>query len=307
MPELTELEDKIRLEKDFVECESVLQSLNGDNPLFGKSWEIATSLVTEIKPIPWSVWRIASFVFGSYGRINTPPEGMFLGYQNFLSTLNKDPEFGTEFKELNPLEIPSKISVDVVISTLIMYSVCRKLSHLPLKRIWSTMLDDALIRARIGGSLASYSSNFGVGRGLLAGFSGRMGIVLLLATGNHQKAARTLQLLADGQTLRTVGIDIFGVDPLHVSAVTLLSAGFGLDAACGIVAFNTPSLVATNTIQEEWQSAFSIVEHSRLGQFGKISEKNWNTFGLTSHEKKDEFRRQVNNYSRKGHLFEWLL
>jgi hypothetical protein len=281
-----------------------------DRPVLAKSWVTAEEILDKFQITPFSVKRIANLSLGCNDRIFVPPATLFLGHELALKWLQFDEHISAE-KDLSTCsDIKSLIDncgADVVVVCLVIHSICRGLAKQPLRRIWSAMLDDALIRARIGYLVASNRECFGAGRGMLVGLISRIGLAILLATGGQQRATKTLKLLAEGRLVKEATYSCYGCDSLYLSALILLNYGLGQDATLGILSYGSSYFKPVNEYQEDWHDCFIIVEMAKMGVFEKIPETILQRFNLDSARKLGLFRKNVQEIIRNGHKLQWIV
>jgi len=176
-----------------------------------------------------------------------------------------------------------------------------------LKKIWGGLLDDALLRARIGVELGKYATDFTTGRCLIAGFAGRVGMITLIAMGTHQQAARTLQSLARGADIVQTGLDVYSIDPFHVMAQIMLRGGLGIDAAIGILSFGNTAFVPSSDVQIKWRAISRIVEISRTASYGRLDAEDWEQANLLDPDTREDYKDVVKTVVRKGHNWNWMV
>ena len=89
-----------------------------------------------------------------------------------------------------------------------------------------------------------------------------------------------MEELASGRDIGEVGLEIYGCDPLQVSAMMLSAGGCGRDAAFGTVSFAAKDGLAAveNEEQQVWLAAFTVCEKVRLGRTADLDERYWNIF-----------------------------
>lgn len=170
-------------------------------------------------------------------------------------------------------------------------------------------MDDALLRCEIGYLVGERVPTFGAGRGMLAGFAGRCGLAILIACGTLDQARKALELLAGGSEIKNVGLNVYGCDPLQVSAMTLSAAGCGRDAAFGTVRYASPEamLLTENQEQFQWLSAFTVVEKVRIGREREVDEKYWEALGFVLGQDRGDLVEVAESLARKGHSFSWII
>ena len=280
-----------------------------------EGWELATDMVLKFKPVPWFVWRISNFVFCKQGQSKGLNDGFIFGMRKLVCTAAMDPFFGgTNDFSLSTRDAVKILSPDVVGAVAIIHSICRKLKGKPNARIWESMLDDTILRAKIGCIIGKTIPDFGPGRGMLAGFSSRIGFILSIAMGNEQQAKNALDQLAFGMSVREVGVNVYKCDPFQVSSMMLLASGCGRDAAIGTAGFfantarGSERVIGEETAEErKWHVAFSVCECIRKQEENKITESDWEILGLASPLKREILVENAKEIIRRGHQWNWLV
>lgn len=268
----------------------------------------ARALVEKFQPVPWFIWRLSNFVFGKSGKINKISEGLVLGLRRLLFAAASDSVLGVGRKVNNVREALSVLPPDVIAAVSVMYAVNRRLSSRPHERIWKPILDDALLRAQIGYILAQNVTSFGPGRAMLAGFAGRVGLAIQIASGELDQARRSLELLATGAELGEVGLKLYGCEPLQVSAMTLSAGGCGRDAAFGTIGWSVKARRsrAQTDDQRRWLASFAIIEGVRLGKGDAVEPEMWDALGIQSGPQRTEFLDAAKQIVRRGHGWGWI-
>ncbi len=281
--------------------------------LIGKSgtppgaWQVARELVERFQPVPWFIWRLSNFVLGKPGKIGKVNDGLVFGLRRLLFAAGSDATLGSGEK-VNDMRTALKvIAPDVIAATAVIHAICRRIGHSHSERIYRPLLDDALIRAKLGFYVGRQNELFGPGRGMLAGFAGRAGLVIQVVSGDTGQAKSALDQLASGASLGEIGHKVYGCDPLQVSAMLLSASGCGKDAAFGVVRYSIQNNEAENSEQKRWFSAFSAVECARMHKFGKIEEEDWSTLGFETRAKRDELADLSKKIVRRGHEWNWIV
>lgn len=275
-----------------------------------RSWQLARKLIEDFKPVPWFIWRLTNFVMGKPGHsVDSVPEGLVLGLRRLLFAAASDAALGTGGKVNSVRRALEILPAEVVSAVAVIHAISRRLSSRQFERIWRPMLDDALVRARLGFIIGRRNPQFGGGRGMLAGFSGRSGLTILIASGELEQARQALEMLAAGEEISEVGMDIYGCDPLQVSAMVLSASGCGRDASFGVASYS----VATegNAIEDEsqrhWLAAFCIVEKLRMGKPEEITPEFLELFGLARQSDMGTVNEEIKLILRRGHGWNWLV
>lgn len=272
------------------------------------AWRTATGIVKQLQPVPWFIWRLSNFVFAGTRSNTRISEGFVLGLRRLLFAAASDPLLGKGEKVNNMRVALDVLAPDVIAAVSIIHAVCRKLSSRGLERIWRPILDDALLRARLGFWVGCEEKSFGSGRGMLAGFSGRGGLAILLATGTPEQAKLALELLASGEEIGSVGYEVYQCHPVQVSAMLLSICGVGCDAAFGTAAYvanQGPQRLSSHE-QKQWLSTFTIIELVRTNRIDSISEDDWAILGHTEAAARKELKDEALKAIRRGHGWSWL-
>jgi hypothetical protein len=280
-------------------------------PLRGleESWHRAREMVALFKPVPWFVWRLANFVFGQVKPLDRLPEGFVLGLRRLVFAAASDPVLGQGKKVNDVRKALGMLRPDVIAAISVIHAVCRRLSGKQFERIWRPILDDAIIRAQVGYLVGEQQRDFGPGRGMLAGFAGRVGLVITIAEGELEQARGAMELLAAGTSISEVGLRVYDCDPLQVSALTLSAAGCGRDAAFGTVSYASPSSleIIENDWQLVWLAAFSVTEALRTGGLNRVAPELWQALGFKSQAQREETYEVIRPILRRGHGWNWLM
>ena len=274
-----------------------------------KSWAKARKIVEDFKPVPWFIWRLSNYVLGSAGQTKTVTDGALIGLRRLVFAAASDSFLGAG-KKVNSIHRAIDIlSPDVIAAVAVVHGVCRRLATCQFERIWRPILDDAILRAQIGFLVGERKREFGAGRGMLAGFAGRSGLAILIATGELDQARKALEMLAAGKEISHVGLQVYGVDPLQVSAMTLSAAGCGREAAFGTVRYATPTLPSevSDTEQFHWLSAFTITECIRTGRTRDIKDHFWESLGYMIGQDRGDLIAVTESMLRKGHTIPWIV
>ncbi len=278
------------------------------NPAETKSWTTAREVVTNFQPVPWFIWRISNFILGTPGQIHQVNEGFVLGLRRLLFATASDATIGSGEKVNDVKKALKILQHDVIAAVAVIHAVCRRLSTREFERIWRPILEDAILRSQIGSLIGAHDKSFGQGRGMLAGFSSRAGLAILLSSGELEQARQALELLATGKEISEVGQEVYKCNPLQVSAMMLSASGCGRDAAFGTVsyAYQDSSRKVENSEQLKWLAAFTIAENIRTGKADQIENEHWEVLNLSQDSVKEEILSQSKKIIRRGHEWSWL-
>jgi hypothetical protein len=273
------------------------------------TWSIASKVVRKVKPIPWIFWVMIRSVYGS-SRVKIQPDPMMFSVVENMLARSLDDKYLTK----NQSSISAKgttgrvnmLGYESVASLCFIHSICMRVSKNINDRIYRAIIDDALIRARLGCIIGLNSSYLDIGRPMLAGFAGRAGLAVQLASGTDDQARKALSGLATGKDISKMGIEVYGCDPLQVAALTLVAAGCSKNIAFGISAFSLPpSLSEPNPELDLWLNMFSAVEYLRMNKLEMITEECWTSLGLDSAASEAVINCGQNLF-RTGHDFGWI-
>ena len=216
------------------------------------SWNVASGIVKRVKPVPWIFWVMIRTVYGrsridaGKGQKSSADPMTFSILENLIMRAVQDSELaqGVDSKTIKNLTgAVNVLGIEVTASLCFIHSVCMRVSRSLNDRMYRAIIDDALIRARLGVLLGTGSKSLGIGKPLLAGFAGRAGLAVQLASGTEQQARKALNSLASGKDISKMGFDVYGCDPLQVAALTLIAAGCHQEIAFGVASFSLPSSV----------------------------------------------------------------
>ena len=279
------------------------------SPSVQTTWQVARTVVEKFQPVPWFIWRLSNFVLGKPAKIGKVTEGLVLGLRRLLFAAASDETLGKGGKVNQIRNALTVLPSDVIAAVAVMHSICRRMSQAHFERIWRPLLDDAIVRSKIGYFVGRECEEFGPGRGILAGFSGRAGLVVQMNFGESAQAKSALDSLAGGAQIREVGLKFYDCEPLQVSAMLLSACGCGRDAAFGVVRYAASAAEHTveNQEQQRWLAAFTIVEHMRVGKSVDIAEECWIALGFDSRAKRDGLVDATKKILRKGHEWNWLV
>ncbi len=299
-----------QLEATLKETEAAVLGLQdiSKSPDQARHWQQARNVVTAFRPVPWFIWRLANFVFARNGPVEPIPEGFVYGLRRLMFAAASDEALGIGQKVNKTREAFNILPPDVIAATSVIHAIARRLASKPFERIWRPILDDALLRARIGLEVGLQDESFGPGRAMIAGFAGRCGLAVLISSGELEDARRALEMLATGAEIRDVGLSVYKCDPLQVSAMTISASGCGRDAAFGTVSYASlnPMNVIDNDYQMKWLAAFTICESVRTGRMDSIDSKLWSSLQFDT-EAIDTLGKKSKMIIRRGHGWQWLM
>ncbi|HMO17927.1 MAG TPA: hypothetical protein PKA63_06145 [Oligoflexia bacterium] len=275
------------------------------------SWIVAADIIKKVRPIPWVFWIMIRSVYGYAGQVREVDPMTFTMIEKLIMRACQDQDLvSEEYRDLTPTKLTQAlefIGSDVAASLCFIHSVGKRVSINLSERIFRAIMDDAFLRCRLGVVLGQHSPEAGIGRCLLAGFTGRAGLAVQLASGTEDQAKIALAGLATGKDISKVCVDVYKCDPLQVAALSLVAGGCSKEIALGVAAFSLPSEeVAPGTEQYKWLTLFSILENIRLNRFENISKESWHSVGIST-QAQASISKKTQNVFRKGHAFNWLL
>ncbi len=301
------VEQSIKEELSTFEGAALSNISSADNRV---NWTNSRQTVETFNPVPWYIWRLVNFAIGGAGEIRSYDHGMVFALKRLLLRAAQDPEVTGMTEECrNTREAVSRLAPDVFAAISIVHSIAKKIRGKKFDRISKPILEEAILRTRIGFSLGSKLKSFGRGRGMLAGFAGRAGLAVQIAQGTFEQATETLERIAAGQSIQRIGREVYQAEPLQVSAMLLVASGCGRDAAYGVMAVAAPDLVGQmglNEEQERWRTALRVMEEIRAGNLNGIPEVDWKLLGCETTEETMSLRSEIRQVTRRGHNWSWL-
>jgi hypothetical protein len=279
-----------------------------------ESWDRASTIVKDVRPVPWPVWIIARSVFGHQEQLGDPDPYTFDRFAYMLDRALDDSDITGAEEELIPADraplpldyILAILGSDTAAALCFVHAASRRIRSLLPLRVGAPIIDEALLRAQIGYHLGRRASVFGTGRGILAGFAARSGLAMQFASGGGKNAEKALEQLAGGTNFHEVGLSVYGCDPLQVSAMALVAGGCGQPAAYGTAAFSVTDKVELEPFAFQWLSAFSVAEHLRLSHGELIFEEHWLALGVIN-EMREKVHASSKDLIRYGHSWSWIL
>lgn len=302
-----------KLDRDLQDAEN---ELSKEQTTFvgpgGAAWGAATDIVHRVRPVPWLLWVVIRAVYGKSGELGDPPSTAFSVVSNLITHAATDRTLAHKRKEedgTNAVSLSESVNIlgsDVAASILFLHAVCRRVSTTISERVWRPIVDDALLRAHIGYHVGELSPSFGPGRGMLAGFAGRCGLSIQIASGSMEQAQKALSGLAAGIEISQICREVYRCDPLQVAALALIAGGCSRDIAMGIAAYsNTDTTVIPGSEQHRWLTAFSVIEQVRMGRKDGIAQDAWRLLGYDAASINELFTR-VQQVQRRGHGWRWM-
>lgn len=295
------------LEQTEVDIKQLSQSqqtsLNED------SLVLAKEVVRKFQPVPQFIWRISHFTMGRAGRVNKLSDGNLFGLKKLVLAIGKDKVLGKGTSMLTTRAVVESVPSDVIAACAVIHAIGRRLHSKEFHAVWGPILDDAMMRAGVGYFVGTMSEDFGPGRGMLAGFAGRVGLAVLIASGTAEQAHNAITLLAGGRQIEEVAMELYGCEPLHVAAMILSAAGCGRESVIGVAAFTMASQdkESLGRAQKLWLAALTITEKVRSGELAGIPESDWILMGYEVAAERKELSEIVTTLKRRGHGWDWMI
>jgi hypothetical protein len=246
---------------------------------------------------------------GRPGKVNKLSDGNLFGLKKLVLNIGKDRILGKGGNVLTTRAVIDSVPSDVIAAAAVVHALGRRLQTKDYQAVWGPILDDALVRTQIGFFVGTMCDGFGPGRGMLAGLAGRVGLAVLIATGDADQAQASITLLASGRQIENVALDIYGCEPIHVAALILSAAGCGRDAVLGVTAFSMSQAHQRSLKGEQarWLAALAITEHVRAGTMEQVPEPTWALMGYDNPEVRKELDQIITTLKRRGHGWNWMI
>ncbi len=278
----------------------------------GRSWRMASSIVNRYRPVAHLMWPLIHAVYGKAGEIGKPDPMTFSSVTQLLVRAGEDKTLAGEKAKQRKADtrgltrVYELIGSDVAGAVCLVHAICRKITSTVSEKVSWPILDDALLRTHIGYHVGKLAKDVGPGRGMVAGFAGRCGLAVQIASGDTEQAGRALAGMASGQDMGIVCTSVYGCDPLEVAALTLISGGCSREIAFGISAYAARGREAPEDHDQFlWFALFSIIEAYRMGQANEIPQRCWEVLGFTA-SRREELFQHVMNSQRRGHGWAWI-
>jgi hypothetical protein len=277
-----------------------------------RSWARAREILESCEPVIPPIRRICETTIGDLSKINPIREGAIIPLRKIVLACGQDSILASgaagDRARASAREVLETIPSDVIAAALVLHSVSRRVSNRHLEAIWGTFLDEALNRAAIGYAVGRGSPEFGAGRAMLAGFSSRAGLAMIVAHGSEEQAARLLQGLRNGATLRDTCLIVYQVDPVHVGALVVLAAGCGPSACMGIRGCaDFQPRPPEDEAELLWWGTHLLIDQLATRELQKISPILWDIVGIKEESAQKDVFDFVQSVSRGEHSWSWLL
>lgn len=287
--------------------DDVSEVVNGD---ISPTWVRATEIIKTVRPIPWAFWGLIRSVWGSQNpHREIVDSSHFTVVEKLVLRAAGDPDLtlGPVKGKRQFTDFYNAVGPETTASLCFIHAVCKRVSVSLQERVFKAIIDDALLRARLGVVLSQLSPKVSTGAGLLVGFSGRAGLAIQLASGTEASASEALKSLATGQSISSTGISVYGCDPLQVGALALIAGGCNKQIATGISAIDGKREdVLVGSPQYDWMLYFNTIEQMRIGRLDSMSPAELEYLAIGDEAKKDLAANSKLAF-RSGHNFDWLL
>jgi hypothetical protein len=288
---------------------SLNEVLNSEIVADAKSaWQLARNKVEKFKPLPWFIWRLSNSVFTKTSGQEEINEGMLLGLRRLVFAAASDPVLGTGSKVNILKKALTILRPDVIAAVAILHCICKRLPHFGNQRVWQTMLDDGLINSQIGFEVGRISKNFSLGRALLAGSASKIGLAILVATGDSRQAQELMEEFSTGRSPESACLKVYGCDASQIAAVLLAYCGCGTDSASGI----SQSNLSANSIQQlspsvaAWAASSKVIKILTDNKDKESLNPYLNILGAEP-SASIELTNKSKQLQRNGHSWEWLV
>src|SRR5690606_24798089 len=130
------------------------------------TWVIATDIVKKVRPVPWAFWVLIRSVWGEKNpdkisidsSRSTGVESLILkaveDKELLIAPLVKTTQYAECFRALGPQTIASLCFI---------HAVCKRVSLGLQERVFKAIIEDALLRARLGVVLSQFSPKLSIG------------------------------------------------------------------------------------------------------------------------------------------------
>ena len=105
-----------------------------------------------------------------------------------------------------------------------------------------------------------------------------------------------------------MGLDVYGCDPLQISAMMLSASGCGRDAGFGTVNYASREKMETleNEEQRAWRAAYTICEKVRVGRPEEVEQSYWALLRYEEVEPRAHLSDMAKLLVRTGTNWNWL-
>ena len=155
--------------------------------------------------------------------------------------------------------------------------------------------------------MGALAPNIGEGRGFLAGFAGQIGFAILVACGDKQQAADTIERMSVGDSPAIIAREIYGCEPTQVGAMLIAACGCGPDAANGIAVsgLKPTEILELSGFRAIWAAGCHTVESLRRGKGKHLNPDIYALLGIEQYLVEDLQRLSI-KIARAGHSWQWI-
>lgn len=276
-----------------------------------RSWARAREILESFEPVISPIRRICEITIGDVSRINPIYEGAIIPLRGIVLACGQDTilsafSSGDGVKE-SARQVLEAVPSDVIAAALVLHSVSRRVNNRHLESVWRTFFNEALQRAAIGLTVGKGNPAFGPGRAMLAGFSSRAGLAMVVASGTERQAAHFLKRLQEGGSVRDTCLIVYEVDPVHVGALVVLAAGCGPSACMGIRGCaDFQPRPPEDEAELLWWGTHLLIDQLATRALESISPILWDIVGIKEVADQKEVYSFVEQLSKQQHSWDWL-
>jgi len=276
-----------------------------------RSWARARDILESFEPVIAPIRRICEIAIGDAFQINPIYEGAIIPLRSIVIACGQDSilsAFSSGDKaKVSARQVLEAMPSDVIAAALVLHSVSRRVNNSHLESVWRTFLNEALQRAAIGWTVGKGNPAFGSGRAMLAGFSSRAGLAMVVASGTEQQAAHFLNRLQEGESLRDTCLSVYEVNPVHVGALVVLAAGCGPSACMGIRGCaDFQPRPPEDEAELLWWGTHLLIDQLATRSLESISPILWDIVGIKEVADQKEVYSFVEQLSKQQHSWDWL-
>lgn len=282
------------------------------SPFSEASWARAQEVVAAIQPIITPIRHICQTTLGDPSKINGLLEGAIIPLRRIVLACGHDSILAEDAREhdapLSVRQVLENLPSDVIAAALVVHSVGRRLRGRFKVGMAGAFIEEALTRAAMGLVVGKILERFGAGRAMLAGFSSRAGMAMIVAEGSDTQAMMLLEKFYSSESLQDACLDIYRVDPLHVGALLLLAAGCGSGACMGIVGCSmSDSVPPSDDNQLLWWAVHLLIDQIATKHFKDIPDIVWETLGFKSLNERQDVYDLMQAVAVRGNGWLWLI
>lgn len=267
------------------------------------SWERAVSIVKNCQPIPWYLRDLGAAVAQEVTEL---PQDLLIPFRRLLFAAASDGVLGDDRRVNTLSDACTVLTSDRIWSISLIHSAVQGILAYPHQRFWRQFLEEALLDVYIGIALGALRDDFGVGRGMLAGFAGRFGLVVAMAGGTVEQARALTEKIAKGASSRSGGRRVYNCEALQISGLIYHLGGAPEKVLLGIFgALGEEVELADESAY--WRSAVRLIGAVRDSDIDldKLAVDR-ELFGLGEQEAWSSFRTRSQQIVRLGLPWPWM-